>query len=317
MPRVPATYESITCTRRARRAAHCLGRGLPSLARRTARLSLLAVQFAVLTSGCSGDKSLGRGLLAIDSGIGIDGASVCSNRAPSDAGSGIAQGLLAWYRCEPPADPASTVLADGSGHGNDGTLTSATSGATGASYGAGKVGQAVYFSAANKGYATLPGNLLASACEATVAAWVYVNNAADWQRVFDFGTPEADGTSKVYMYLTVQDQTNKYLHFAISLAGPFSGEQTMDGPVVTTKAWHHVAVVLGAAGGFLYLDGVQVGANAALTLRPADLPHPLDYLVGRSQWRIYDYFLDGNVDEFRIYDRALAPAEIQTLASGA
>jgi hypothetical protein len=51
-----------------------------------------------------------------------------------------------------------------------------------------------------------------------------------------------------------------------------------------------------------------------MTLRPVDLPYPLDYLIGRSQWRLYDYFLDGAVDEFRVYDRALAPAEISALA---
>jgi hypothetical protein len=275
-----------------------------------------ALVLAALAGGCSGDHSLGSGLPVTDAASSFDGdaGNVC--KPATDAGGGLSQGLLAWYRGEPPASASSTVLVDSSTHGNDGTLVSGVGGNSGWSYGAGKVNQAVRFSAANQGYATLPSSLLAGACEATVAAWVYTNNAGDWQRVFDFGLPESDGTSKIYMYLTVQDQNNKYLHFAISTAGPFSGEQTIDGPVLVTKTWNHVAVVLGSSGGSLYLNGVQVGVNTGLTLRPVDLPHPLDYFVGRSQWRIYDYFLDGNIDELRVYDRALTPDEIAALASG-
>jgi hypothetical protein len=76
-----------------------------------------------------------------------------------------------------------------------------------------------------------------------------------------------------------------------------------------------VAVVLGPAGASLSVDGVQVGASSAVTLRPADLGSTLNNYVGRSQWSA-DPYLDGAIDEFRVYDRALAPSEIQTLAAG-
>jgi hypothetical protein len=265
---------------------------------------------------CSGDRSLGRGLPRLDAGLVLDAdASNLCNAPAVDAGGGLTQGLLAWYRCEPTA-AGSSLLSDGTGHGNDGALVSATGSVSGFSYGTGKVGQAVYFSASNQGYATLPSGLLSTACEATVATWVYVTNAHDWQRVFDFGRPESNGTADVYMYLTTQDATNKGLHFAISTTGPGGGEQTMEGPALTSNVWHHVAVVLGTTGGALYLDGAQVAAAPGLTLRPIDLPHPLDYLIGRSQWRLYDYFFDGAIDELRVYSRALTPQEIQALATG-
>lgn len=285
---------------------------VPTASRRTTfhvfALVLTAPVLAALPSGCSGNKSLGGGLPIVDAG------NVC--RTAIDAGGGLGQGLVAWYRCEPPSSASSTVLSDSSSHGNDGTLVSAAGSSAGYSYISGKVNQAVAFSAANQGYATLPSNLLAGACEATVATWVYVNNNGDWQRIFDFGLPESDGTSKIYMYLAAQAATTRYLHFAISTGGPFSGEQIVEGPVLATSTWYHVAIVLGSAGGILYVNGAQVAANAGLTLRPADLPHPLDYLIARSQWRLYDYFLDGDVDEFRIYDRALTADEIAALASG-
>jgi hypothetical protein len=37
--------------------------------------------------------------------------------------------------------------------------------------------------------------------------------------------------------------------------------------------------------------------------------------IGRSQFSI-DPYLEGSVDEFRIYNRALSPDEIQALANG-
>jgi hypothetical protein len=159
---------------------------------------------------------------------------------------------------------------------------------------------------------TLPAGLLATACEATVAAWVYINNSADWQRVFDFGKDQ-----NVYMFLTPSNSVTHVLRFGISVSGNKPAyEQLIDGnAALSTGVWNHVAVVLGAGGGFLYLNGVQVGTNPAMSLRPADLGNAPNYYIGRSEFS--DPYLDGNVDEIRVYSRALSPAEIQALFSGA
>jgi hypothetical protein len=107
------------------------------------------------------------------------------------------------------------------------------------------------------------------------------------------------------------------IRFAISVGGNSSDhEQSMDGQAALTPGvWKHVAVVLGPSGGILYVNGAQVGANAAMTLRPADLGNTQNSWIGRSQFS-WDPTFDGNIDELRIYDRALSPAEIQALASG-
>jgi hypothetical protein len=70
-----------------------------------------------------------------------------------------------------------------------------------------------------------------------------------------------------------------------------------------------VAVVLGPAGGFLYVNGTQVASNPAMTLRPADLGNPPNLYIGRSQFPADPYF-DGRIDSFRIHDRALSADEI-------
>jgi hypothetical protein len=148
--------------------------------------------------------------------------------------------------------------------------------------------------------------LLTNACEATVAVWVYLNNTADWQRVFDFGKD-----TNVYMFLAPQSGSTHGLRFGITINGN-TAEQGLNGTAaLPAGSWNHVAVVLGPSGGTLYVNGAQVVANSALTLRPADLGNLPNYYIGRSEFP--DPYLDGNIDEFRVYDRALSPTEIQGL----
>ena len=76
--------------------------------------------------------------------------------------------------------------------------------------------------------------------------------------------------------------------------------------------WHHVAVTLSGNTGRLYVDGVQVGQNTAMTLKPSSLGSTTKNWIGRSQYS-GDAYLNGQIDEFRIYSRALSAAEILAL----
>jgi hypothetical protein len=260
-------------------------------------------------SSTSKDGTVGSGGSGTGGSTSADAASVCIGYVGSDAGAGLTQGLVAYYPCE---SASGVLLPDQSGNGKDATLVTGTLGRSGYSFGAGKVNKALYLAVANQGYVTLPTGLLATACEATVATWVYVNSSVGWQRIFDFGKD-----TNVYMFLTPLNLTTNVIRFAISVGGNSSDhEQSMDGQAALTPGvWKHVAVVLGPSGGILYVNGAQVGANAAMTLRPADLGNTQNSWIGRSQFS-WDPTFDGNIDELRIYDRALSPAEIQALASG-
>jgi hypothetical protein len=231
---------------------------------------------------------------------------VCVGLPGSDAGTGISAGLVAYYACD---ETSGATLTDQSGNKNDGTLTTGTGGTAGYSFGTGKVGTgALHLVAAGKGYAKLPSGLLANTCDVTIATWVYINTSANWQRVFDFGKD-----TNVYMFLTAKNATTNFVRFAISTSGIGSGEQYVDGTTELSATWSHVAIVLGASGAVLYVNGSAVGNNASVTLRPADLGPSLSNYIGRSQFSS-DPYLDGNIDDFRIYDRALSASEIQDLA---
>lgn len=233
-------------------------------------------------------------LAAFDGAVATEAGTACpSHVAP-----------IAYY----PFDPETgSTLADLSGNGNDATLLASSLSVSGHSFVAGKVGSALELSAARSGYVLLPARLLGNACAATIALWLYINSNSPWQRVFDFGVDQ-----KAYMFLTTSFSSANRMRFAITVSG-YQKEQTVDIPTAfPTRVWRHVAVVLGASGGRIYLDGVEVAANPAITLRPSDVGGGSNYYLGRSQFSA-DAYLDGRLDELRIYDRELSAAEIEAL----
>ena len=192
-----------------------------------------------------------------------------------------------------------TVAADSTGNGSTGTLVN------GPTWAAGKTGNAINLDGSND-HVTLPGGAIGGLTTATFAAWVNLDALANWQRVFDFGT----GTNN-YLFLTPRFSSTGTVRFAIRT--PSVGEQIINGTsALATGSWQHVAVVLNGATGTLYLNGVQVGQNTAMTLNPSSLGVTTQNYLGKSQWN--DPYLDGRIDDFRIMGRALTATEIAWLA---
>jgi hypothetical protein len=71
---------------------------------------------------------------------------------------------------------------------------------------------------------------------------------------------------------------------------------------------HHIAVTLQGNTGILYLNGVPVGTNNAMALKPSSLGITVNNYLGKSQYP--DPYLNGAFDEFRIYTVPLSRAEI-------
>jgi len=125
-------------------------------------------------------------------------------------------------------------------------------------------------------------------------------------RIFDFGT---DTTSN--MFLT-PDNGSGTIRFAITTGGN-SSEQQIDGTgSVSTGSWQHTAVTKSGTTGILYINGVEVGRNSNMTINPADLGNTVNNYIGRSQYS--DPYLDGTMDDFLVYNRALSISEITSLA---
>ena len=198
-------------------------------------------------------------------------------------------------------ETSGTSAIDTTGNGWNGTLVG------GASRVAGKSGNAVDLSGTNQ-YVALPSGVVSSNDTITVAAWVNLDTVSNWTRIFDFGSGTATN-----MFLTPKNGANGKIRFGIKNNG--SAEQIIDGQAaLPTGGWHHVAVTLNGPTGTLYVDGVQVGINNAMTLKPSTMGATSQNWIGRSQYA--DPYLDGRVDDFRIYNLALTTSEVTHVMNG-
>lgn len=199
-------------------------------------------------------------------------------------------------------EASGTTAADATVNGRHGTLVNGPTRVTG------KGGNAVDLDGTND-YVSLPTGVVSTLGNFTISTWVNLDSASPGSRIFDFGS----GTTN-YLCLTPANGATGPVRFAITTGG--GGEQTINGTsALPTGAWTHVAVTLSGNLGILYVNGVEVGRNAALTLTPASLGATTQNWIGRSQ-SSSDPYLNGRVDDFRIYDNALAASDVLALSNG-
>jgi autotransporter-associated beta strand protein len=191
--------------------------------------------------------------------------------------------------------------ADVSGHGWNGTLVN------GASLTNGLGGKAVSLNGVN-GYVSLPGNMTVPLGDFTISTWVKLNSVDMWSRIFDFGS----GTS-YYMFLSPKSGMGG-ARFAIKSGS--AAEQDVDATApIPANAWTHVAVSRQGNWVVLYVNGTPVGTNASMTTYPSQLRATWQNWLGRSQFS-GDPYLNGVIDDFRIYSVGLSAGDIQSLYSG-
>ena len=204
--------------------------------------------------------------------------------------------LLAWLRFD---ETNGATAADSVGWRN-GSLVN------GPAWAGGLIDNAVELDGVDD-YIGLPSGAVSNIGNCTIAAWVRLDSAGAWSRVFDFGA----GTTN-YMFLSPRSGASNTVRFAITTSGN-AGEKRIDGALpLATGTWTHVAVSLLGSIGILYVDGVEVGRNEALSLKPSNLGNTTQNWIGRSQYA--DPYLDGRVDDFRIYGGALNAASVYELA---
>ena len=152
-------------------------------------------------------------------------------------------------------------------------------------------------------FVSLPAGIVGTFSNFTIEAWVKLNCTTNWSRIFDFGN-----NTTSYMFLTPQNGANSKARFAIT-TNSTGGEQQINGlSAFSAGVWYHVAVTLNGNTGVLYVNGIAVGTNSAMTLKPPSLGGTVNNYIGKSQWS--DPCLGGLIDEFRIYSVALSAAEI-------
>jgi hypothetical protein len=235
------------------------------------------------------------------------------------AGSAVASAGLdpvGWWKFD---ETSGAVAADSVG-GRNGTLLPPDPNAAGLGpqWVAGKIGGGLRFAGTASGnYVELPiGDLISTLESATFAVWVNWggSSAGSWQRILDFGS----GTNPInYAFLAANRSGTQSPRFAMC-SGPLGiGEQTVTAPSgVFGTGWHHLAVSIDSATMKMTLcvDGLAVATGNTLIL-PKDMGVTTQNWVARSQYPA-DAYYKGDVDDLRIYDRALSADEVMNMMQG-
>ena len=203
---------------------------------------------------------------------------------------GGAEGLIAHWTFDDA--PGSTVAVDSSGNGHD----------------ASAIGDPAFVPAQLAGGLELDGNdalVVAAAGDldapdnVTVAAWIQHPLTSGWRSIVD----KRDGRQNGYDFYI---DTSSRLYMRVNSQTLSSGTAVADG------LWHHVAGVYDGTDLVLYVDGVEDGRLGAAgeTISTSSALQ-----IGRNWDLSVSSFFTGQMDDLRIYDRALTAGEIATLAA--
>ncbi|MGW7163981.1 family 43 glycosylhydrolase [Streptomyces sp. NPDC054884] len=202
------------------------------------------------------------------------------------------------------------IVRDSSGHGFHGTYVRTPAFGTGVDGGSFKMSGGS--STSDSPYVKIPNGVLKNVDSVTVSTYVKWKGGDNFQWLFGLG-PD----NNKYLFATPSNGSGK-LFSAITKA-TWSGEKQMiGGAQLTPGEWKHLTVTLDGATqtAVLYVDGAEVARVNGVTVKPSELydaAKDASGYIGKSLYSPDPYFA-GEVDDFRIYNRALTPAEVLELA---
>jgi len=209
----------------------------------------------------------------------------------------VCDGLAGYWQLD--ESSGSTSAWDASGNGNHGQLVDMD---PAADWDAGHLEGAVDCDGTNDHLRVPHAPGLSLIDQLTAAAWVYAHpgSLSGYDMVLNKGT---EGNNQNFWFGTVGDEITFGFY-----NGGFREFNTF-GENLVTDTWYHIAASFDNAGNMVrvYVNGSEV-ANWSTDREP--LVNTDDLYIGRSQ---YGEYWDGRLDEVRIYNRALYPAEIARL----
>jgi hypothetical protein len=203
-------------------------------------------------------------------------------------------GLVAAYGFN---EGAGTMLADQTGTGHTGTAAGPTWTPQG------KFGQALTFDGVNDWVTVNDANDLDFTNGMTVEAWVYptASGGGSWRNVV---IKEQTGGEAYNLYANAD--TNAPVVYVVRAAAPGAPLDARGTSSLPLNTWSHLATTYDGTTLRLYVNGVLAGSRAVAG--PLLTSTGALRIGGNSVWG--EYFA-GRIDEVRLYNRALAVAEIQ------
>jgi hypothetical protein len=154
-------------------------------------------------------------------------------------------------------------------------------------------------------YVNLPGGLVSGSSAATIEFWATFGANGNWARVFNFGDISGSAGQN---YLSFSPHTSSNtIQLGLATTG---GTLNLASPNTFDTLALHVVCIIDPANGYnaIYTNGVLLCAVTNAT-PPLNSVSAAWSFIGRSLFGT-DAWLNATIDEFRIYDGRLTPAEI-------
>ena len=240
---------------------------------------------------------------------------VTPDASPGDAAAADGEatsGLILYY---PFDDGSGTTVSDTSGHAHNGTFENHADSGNPATWTTnGRDNGAALFSGAQD--VLVPSGVLTSVSDMTIGVWINLQTIAPFARIFDFGNGPL-GTGNHWTFLTPSgiNGVEWDMYGGTGADGSAQEEALLSGTQLPTSVWKHIAMTASGGNYEMYIDGfpaAEVSSGVVITPSEMEPLTPASWL-GKSRFPT-DPYLDGTVDELRIYNRILTASEIADLA---
>ena len=212
--------------------------------------------------------------------------------------------LAALYSFEGNANDSTSYPINGTAsnivYDYDGTANNIT-------YSTGKFGKAAVFNGSSTGI-EIPGlsTMFGQKTSYTVSAWFKAPSSATGNRAIFDDYNYANSNLGLYLYDGVMNFFARYNNSNTS--GIYSGTVTYN-----DNNWHHVVATSDQTTGKLYIDGELISSGAMPS--PSYSGGSPVVSIGKQQHpgsSTYSWF-DGSIDQYRIFDHAITPAQVTAL----
>ncbi|MEO1348073.1 MAG: NF038122 family metalloprotease [Cyanobacteria bacterium J06635_15] len=218
------------------------------------------------------------------------------NQGSESQASTLTQGLVGHWAF----DATGGIQAVDSIGGHNGTLVNFAT--NGSHWVAGQIGNALDFDGDNDRIEVLDTPELDITDQITLAAWVNADSFDDWDGLI------TKGTSDIPYSLDLRADGRLSFTANYSISGGVGGGEWLSNTVLTTNQWHHIAATYDGNAVRFYIDG-QLDSNVVYTdMTFATTSQSL--VLGAD---LTGSYFDGEIDDARVYNRALSDEEITEL----
>ncbi len=215
----------------------------------------------------------------------------------------VAPPLIGWYKFD---EGFGTSTQDSSGNNNHGTLNGAPV------WRAGHIGAgSLQFNGSDE--VEVPYNPALNPTDTfTVAAWINLTPGGTGHRAVVSCRDDLPGPARGYILYVQPDATPSFW----TGRGNANGWYSATGPVINEGQWVHVAGTYEVGALSLFVDGVLEAEGTAATF---GINTVQNFLIGAGRNERasgHDYYFQGQIDDVRMYDRALSQGEIASIMNG-